>query len=748
MILQRIARLVGHHPRLVLAFWFLVIAAALPLAARVGTVLTAQPDTAPGSVAEEVASVLENEFANQEVYSVVLVSRGIEVGVGDPTFDRGYQEAVERLARLPGVNDIQRHDAVRGLGLISDDASYGVSLIGFEAVDLSAAKALTVRMREVLADISDIDFILSDGPATSEELERVSEQDARRAELFGLPLSLVILVIAFGAVVASGLPILTAITSIVMSFAILYVLGLAGAEFAVFTQSVVTMLGLATGIDYALLIVNRFREELRATPDPRAAAITTTLTAGKAVAFSGLTVMVALSALLVPPLAFIRSIGIGTIVVLASSVAVSLTAVPATLAVLGHRVNWLKVTRREPGQRSRSFWQRRARQVTLRPWAWTIGGVAVLVALSLPALGMQLADPGPRGLSERTDIRKTADALAGLGLEGLLKSFDLLIDFGEEGFYRPANVRAVSDLGRALETLSNVDNIYSPLNVRGVPRLFLYQYYASPETARQSELADLVEATVSREGRYALVRVFPPGSLTPREGNELAANIESLVADSGLSARLGGGYIHEVEWRRTLYASFPYAVAMVYLATLVLLGLAFRSLLIPIKSIVLNTLTVGAAYGVITLVFQEGFGARLVGLEAGIGFIDSSVPLFIFAVVFGLSMDYEVFLVARIFEAHRRGMSDRDAVVASIGATGGVITSAAAIMIVVFTIFIFSEVVFIKTLGLGLTVAILLDATLVRLALVPAVMGLAGTWNWWLPRPIAGLADRLDLGHD
>jgi RND superfamily putative drug exporter len=216
----------------------------------------------------------------------------------------------------------------------------------------------------------------------------------------------------------------------------------------------------------------------------------------------------------------------------------------------------------------------------------------------------------------------------------------------------------------------------------------------------------------------------------------------------GLTARIGGDFIYEHETTKALYGQFPLALGLVYLATFIVLGLAFRSLLIPIKAIVLNTLTVGAAFGVLTLIFQYGLGATLFGLAGGLGFVDTAVPLFIFALVFGLSMDYEVFLVARIHEAHERGYDDKAAVISALTSTGGVISSAAAVMIAVFLPFVFSEVVLIKTLGLGLAVAIFLDATVVRLTLVPAVMALAGRWNWWLPKPFARLAERVNLSHD
>lgn len=743
-MIRSLARFVVRHPRWVLAFWLSQLALALPLAAQVGGVLNAQADITPNSVAASVSAVLRDDFATQGAETViVVVSSPDGFAPGDPRFDRPYDDAVKRLTALEGVELLQDYRDDPSLPLNDDRGRYGVALLGLANDTPIDGTEMVQQIRDEL-DRSDLEFTLAGGLATLDELEKVSERDTQRAELFGLPLSLMVLVVAFGALVASALPLLVALTSITLSLAALFMLG-QFMDFAVFTESVVTMLGLATGIDYALLMVNRFREELRFNFDPRVAAERTALTAGRAVAFSGLTVMVALSALLVPPLSVIRSIGIGTIVVLAVSVVVSLTALPALLALLGHRVNRLRVTRREPGMRSRTFWRDRALVVMRRPWLFAIGGSALLLLLSLPAATMQVADPGPLGLSDRSESRQTIAALAELGLEGVLSTAEVLIDFGEGGFFSPSNVRAVSGFARALDELPLVRTVVSPLSAPSVPTLFVYQYYATAESARSSELAELVAATVSSNDRFVLVQVLPVRSLVPHESAELRDQIEAAAVAADLSVQIGGSDVYESEWSGVLYRSFPYAIALVYLATLVLLGLAFRSLLIPLKAIVLNTLTVGAAYGVITIIFQHGFLSELVGISSGLGFIDSTAPLFIFAIVFGLSMDYEVFLVTRILEGHDQGMSDRTAVSTALASTGGVITSAATIMVVVFSVFIFSEVVLIKTLGVGLTVAVILDATLVRLVLVPAVMILAGRWNWWLPGPIARLAAKVDL---
>jgi len=739
-VITFLANLASRRPRLVLAAWLLLTVASLPFASRVGEVLTAQPESPASGVGRAVELLVEEEFALPESETLVAVVRPLEAVPDDfPSAAHDVKLDALRLDLLDvqGVAFVQDYRNAAGLDLVSEEGRFSVVLIGLEPTNMAASKETVAGVRAAFAKQPALSYDLSGGAATVIELEQVSQRDARRAEVYGLPISLLILIVAFGALLAAGLPLLSAVTTIVVSSAALFFVGQV-IEFAVFTRTVVTMLGLATGIDYALLMVSRFREELRASGDSREAARLTTLGAGRAVAFSGLTVMVALLALLVPPVAFIRSIGVGTMVVLSVSVLVALTAVPAMLALLGRRINWLRIGKREPGLRSSAFWRARAEQILRRPLLWTVLGTAFLVILALPTLRMQVADPGPRGLSQATEARRVIGALADLGLEGVLSPFDVVVDFGAEGFFHPASVRKISLAERALEGLADVQTVTSPLALDTVPRLFLYQYYASQELAMSSEVAPLVRATVSENGRYVLIRVVPTGSLTPARGGELHGAILASLGELEVDALVGGGYVRSLESTAAIYSSFPLALGLVALATAVLLGLAFKSVLIPLKAVVLNLLTVGAAFGVLVLVLQDGVLAGLLGTGPVLGYIDANAPLFIFAIVFGLSMDYEVFLVARIREAHERGLNDHDAVASAMGATGGVITSAAAVMVTLFVLLLFSQVELIRALGIGLSVAIVLDATLVRMILVPAMMTLAGRWNWWLPGFLRG----------
>jgi len=749
-LLNAIGRLTSSYPRRILAFWGLLLLLGAPLAGRVGEVLTTDAGVAPGSEAQRVRRILVREFAGNSNHQLLLVADAGGASAGERRrYEAQFNALLDRVADLSEVERVldSRSQSAFDIPSLSAEAGSSVALITLKSRNKMEVEGAVERIREVLPESGGLELLLTGSVPVEQEINAISEGDTRRAELFGLPLSLVVLGVAFGALVAASLPLMVALLSITLSLATLYLLGQLF-TFATFAQIVVTMLGLATGIDYALLMVNRFREELARSEDPRHAALVTTQTAGKAVTFSGLTVLIALSALLVPPLAFVQSIGVASLVVMLFSVLISLTALPAALTLLGPRVNALRLTRLVPGRRSRAFWTARARAITERPLLWALAGTLVLLLMALPALNMQVAFAGVRGLTQETDTQRAQLILEELGFDSLLRSFDVVVDFGERGFFHPSSVRATSEFTRAVDELGLVTQTLTPTTAGGLPAIMLAGYYANQETALESPLEELVTATVSRDGRYALMRAFPVSGLTPAQGAHLESRLHALAEEGELDVFVGGSLVIEREWAEVLYNSFPYAVGLVYLATFVLLGLAFRSLLIPLKSILLNTLTVGAAFGVITLVFQTGWGAQLFGLPGGLGFVESSVPIFIFAIVFGLSMDYEVFLVARIVENHGRGMNDQDAVVHAVGATGGVITSAALIMGVVFAVFLFSHVVLIKTLSLGLTVAVLLDATLVRLALVPAVMLLAGTWNWWLPRPVARWAQRLDLGHD
>jgi RND superfamily putative drug exporter len=764
---EALARLVTSYPRRIVGLWLALAVLALPFSLRAPGTMTADTGGVENSRAAFVRDLVEENFAGQDAYNLLLViDGGSSLGVGDPGFETAYERIYSRLTASGLVAGILDYRQPGALTLQSGDGRYAVAVLGLSAKSDELAKEAVGLIRAINKEVLEGTpgatpaVYVTGVSAVVKDMEDLTESDTRRAEVIGLPLSLIILLIAFGAAVAASIPILVGVLAITLTMAVLFVVG-QFVTVSIFATSVVTMLGLATGIDYALLMVGRFREELKGHgtnstkgPSAQEAAIITTQTAGRAVAFSGLTVMIALCALLIPPLPFIQSLGAGGIIVLFFSMSLSVTLVPALLTLLGERVNRLKVVRGEPGARSRAFWRRWGEFVLRRPLLFAGAATLALLLLTAPALRMELGFTGARGLSTRAESRLALDGLTAVGLIGALQTFDVLIDFGDpeegaRGVYHPLSLRSITALSRAAAELDNVREVVSATTAP-VPGVLLRGYFATQETALKSPLAELARATVSENGRYALVRVYPSGETNPSEGQRLANDLEALVRAQGLGAvsQIGGEYQGQLEWTEALYGRFPLAVALIFAATFILLGVAFKSLVIPLKSILLNTLTVGAAYGLLTLVFQEGFLIRLTGLPGGLGMVESTTPILVFAVIFGLSMDYEVFLVSRIYEGHRRGMTDREAVVYALATTGGVITSAALIMGVVFSVFIWAGVTSMQTVGFGLAVAVILDATLVRMMLVPTVMVLAGRLNWWLPGPLRRALKGLSITHD
>lgn len=581
------------------------------------------------------------------------------------------------------------------------------------------------------------------GQAIADDFTEFAESDTKRSEFAALPLTALVLLGVFGALVATGLPLLVGVLSITVAMAGLY--GLTRVtEVSTFAQSVITMLGLGAGIDYALLMVNRFREELSKDRDARGAAARTVLTAGRSVLFSGLTVAIAMAALVLPPLAFVRSMGLGGMLAVLLTVAASVTALPALLALLGERVNSPRLLRFPWAQNAgaSATWTSLARRVTSRPGLAVLLSTLFLLTLALPALNMRTGYAGAWGLTPGVESRDALADVRALGAGGLLSQFEVILDLGE-GRYGPDDRARFQRVVEELRALPGVQTVVSPF----LTPADLAGSAGSGGTDALAALSLLTQRSLSEDRRLLRVTVVPDAYLRADQIDPFEARLRGVLETSGFRFLLGGAPIGEREFSRALTNALPAAVLTVFAATFVLLMVAFRSLLVPLKSLLMNTLTVGAAYGVVTLVVQGGVLAGPLGIPNDVGVLDSSLPLILFAVLFGLSMDYEIFLLSRVQEEVLRGHDGDEAVVLAVGRTARVITSAALIMFIVFAAFIAGRVVANKSIGLGLAVAVALDATLVRLVLVPAFLKLAGRWNWWLPGWLDRLLPRLRLEH-
>jgi trehalose monomycolate/heme transporter len=533
------------------------------------------------------------------------------------------------------------------------------------------------------------------GPVFNTFIES-SQADLRRSETFSAPVAIVLLLLVFGGLVAGALPVLTGIATVTCAVAVLGFI----AHFhtvSVFALNVSSVIGLGLGIDYSLLVTNRFREELRAGATVEQAVATTAGTAGVATLISGGTVMIGFGALMLSRLNVLWSMGLGGVVVVAASVLASLTLLPALLALFGRRVDSLALpfTR---GRDTRAFWHGLATIVMRRPVLFIAVVLVAVLALASPARAFHPGVAGAESLPPG-DPTFTADQLLRDQLGAPPHSPILVVATG------------VTDLSRATE-LENELRSVSAAQVRGAP-----------------DVEPPVQANYLKEG-IAIYEVAQPDGNNDRSTRDLLDRLRSVSPPPGVRVLLTGEAPAYLDFLKILQSDFPKIFAVVLALTMLLLLLSFRSIALPVKAVLMNLLSVGAAIGILTWIFQEGHLADLLNFKA-VGFIDAIVPVVMFCGLFGLSMDYEVFLLSRIREEYLSGKDNSAAVASGMERTGQIITSAALILVVVIGTLLFSSLMLNKALGVSFAAAIFLDATLIRLLLVPAMMRVLGNLNWW-----------------
>jgi RND superfamily putative drug exporter len=551
--------------------------------------------------------------------------------------------------------------------------------------------------------------------AIEHDLDPVFADDLTRGELIAVPIALLILVFTFGTL-AFLVPFAFAVVTIPTALALVWVFA-NFVELATYLQNMVTLIGLGIAIDYSLLVVHRFREELRRDPDRTEAIVRTMDTAGRAVVFSGTAVAIGLALLLFMPLPFLRGFGLGGLIIPAVSLVAALTFLPVALSLVGARLDAVRLLPRSwlenRGDHERGFWAWLAHGIMRHAKVVAPLTAGLLLLLAAPILALELGPGGNEGIPRGLEAVDGYDVLADAVGAGATAPTSIVVDTGTAGGVRdPAVERAVVDLTRGLEadpevagvrfgrTLQHVDSTGRFLNVEVIGR----SDYGKPESL----------AFVDR------LR----GEIIPAAGSP-----DSAVVYAGGGPPGGKDFLH------LTYTAFPWLVLGVLVATFVLLMRAFRSVVLPLKAIVLNLLSIGAAYGLMVIVFKWGAGEPI-GLIA-YDQIEGWIPVMLFAVLFGLSMDYEVFLVSRMREEWDAGATNEEAVVLGLTKTGRLVTAAGLIMFAAFTGFVAGSVVGLQQFGFGLAAAILIDVTIVRALLVPSAMKLFGRWNWWMPDVLA-----------
>jgi putative drug exporter of the RND superfamily len=688
-----------------------------------------------GGEAEAVDRELAEDFKSPYVHRVVLVVQGLS-GSGS--------EALGRIAKTlraePGVSGVLSrldwdNDLFRGKG------GGTLVIVGLEPSD-GSVEALIPKLREradalqsqLRPQFPGIKLELTGETPLNFDLRKVSADDVNHAETRVLPVTLVLLLLAFGSLVAAMLPLGVGVLAISMTMGAAALLA-HYLHLSILVQNLATMLGLGLGIDYALLMVSRFREALAAGHDPGVAADIAASNAGRVLVISAATVAIGFAALLTVPISELSSIGVAGLLVAAMSVLLATTILPWVLALLGHRINaWNIGFAMRLGNAGASLaeldsrWRRWGMAVTARPWIALILAATPLLLLTWQARKIEVGFPPGDWLPARAESVQALHSLDDMGRAGIVQSLRVVLEL-------PPNAPATSQAGwTAVSALTK--------RLAGDPRAA--QVISLPSLAAMAERPDVIafvpessrRSFLRSDGRAALLEVLPAQGVTSGEQiqwvRELrSANVGAITGVPGATLRVGGIPGLNADYDSVVRERLPKVMELVVGGSLLALLLGLRSIFAAVKAIVLNLLSVGAAFGALVLVFQQGHGSGVFGVVGGTGAVFPIVPILSFAIVFGLSMDYEVFLVARVLEERRRGLSERAAVVEGLASTARLITSAAAIMVAVFAAFTLGNFLIVKMLGFTLAVAVIIDATLVRMVIGPALLCLAGDWNWW-----------------
>ena len=701
-LFSRLAASMARHRRAVIVTWLLVVFAAAPLALTLSSALSGAGWEAQGSIAQQVRDELRKHFASLGAESPVVVYHQATPITSDPSGLRALVAKLEHAPRSQAVVDPFAMPVEAGL--ISRDGRTALipvtQKVGSDAQRPIAAGELGSYVATLPLAAGAQAKVTGEWPVWS-DFNEVNAEALHKAELLsGVP-TLILLFVAFGAMIAAGIPLLLAVAGIAVGFAVLHVLSWV-TPMSVWSMNFSMMIGLAVGIDYSLFIVSRYREERAEGKDAITAIENTMSTAGKAVFLSALTVVLSLAAVFLVPVMVFRSMALGMILSVVAVALAALTLLPAILVALGDKVLVTRGTK-DPDIVAESRWARWTGVALRRPGTVLAIGLVLLGALGVPALGMELGMPG----ASVVDTGRTSR-----------DGYELLVEGFGPGAAAPAFVTVPAAEANAVVEAAAID----------------------------PNVADALVVTPPAATGRVVVRVTPKtpvdDSATGAMVDRLRSNLDTAVP----AARVGGPAAQNRDLTNVLTGRAPYAIGVILIVAFLLLLIVFRSLVVALFSIVMNLLTVGAAFGFATIVFQQGIGTGLLGIQHQ-GFVDAWAPLFFFALLFGLSMDYQLFLLAAIRERYQATGDTKRAIGEGIARTGRPITNAALIMIVVFIAFGVTGPIPPTELGLTLAMAVLLDATVVRVMLVPATMALLGERSWYVPKWLARLLPDVHFSH-
>jgi RND superfamily putative drug exporter len=723
-MLNRLALFTVRRRRWVLSLTVIFIVVASVFGTGAFGVLKSEGFNDPSSESVKAETLLDENFGGGEP-NIVLVLSANGQNVDSPSLTSQGQALTKQLASISGVDQVLSYWSTGNAPTLrSADSESALIVARLDGEDEFVDQQLALVKEQLTGSQGDFNVVLGGSDAVFADIGSTIESDLLRAELIAIPLTLILLLFVFRSVIAALLPLFVGVTAIFGTLLSLFIIG-SVTDVSIYAVNLTTALGLGLAIDYSLFIVSRFREELQAGRTNEAAVVRTIETAGKTILISALTVAVSLSALLVFPLYFLRSFAYAGIAVVLLALAGSILSLPALLAVLGQRVNSLRIgKRRVERAESEGAWHRIATFVMRRPIPIATAGVVFLVLLGLPFLRANFGTPDDRVLPTSAQSRQASEILraefSGNNAEG----------FGVVASGVSANqIDEIAATAAAISSLTGVDRVECAAGT-----------FANGESLTSGEADARFLATNGNSITW--MSVVPDFPVASPEGEKLVTEIRDL--DLPIDVAVEGQAAGLVDSKAAIGRSLPWAIAIIIIATFVLLFMMAGSLLVPLKALILNFLSLTATFGAMVWIFQDGNLSDPLGFTAT-GTIDISMPILMFCIAFGLSMDYEVFLLSRIKEEYDQVGDNESSVALGLERTGKIISAAALLLSITFFAFGTSDVSFIKMFGIGLGLAVLMDATIVRAFLVPAFMKLAGNANWWAPRPLRRFHDRFGL---
>jgi RND superfamily putative drug exporter len=709
-MLEGLARWSYRHRRLMVVIWIVALVGFVALGSTIGGDYSTD-FSLPGAESQEAFDLLEERFPDFAGDTAQIVFKA-DAGVHDPRTQSAMEDLFGEIAQVDRVIGVDSPYSERGAEQVSPDGTIAFAAVRFEAVE---GEAVPIEIADEIVDLSagaEIDGLTIEPGGNVIIFSEFEEPGG--AEMIGLLFAIVILLITFGSVLAMALPIMSAMFGIGIGLSLVFLFA-TFINVPDFAPQLASMIGIGVGIDYALFIVTRYRQQLAHGLDPEQATLVALTTSGKAVLFAGTVVAISLLGILLMGFTLVEGLAVGGAATVAVTMIASVTLVPAVLGFVGRNIDrWrLPWFHRDESGHERTIWYRWSRIVQRRPiWPALIGLVA-LVTLSIPVFSISLgfADAGS-GSTDRSSRR----------------AYDLLSEGFGPGFNGPLLLAAEIDDQEDIAALESLQG-----TLAGTPGI-----------------AGATPPFVNEEGNAAVMTAFPTTSPQEKETTKLVEDLRADVIPDALAGTdtnvvIGGQTAGVVDFSEANRERLPILIAVVIALSFILLVVVFRSILVPVKAAIMNLLSIGAAYGVLVAIFQWGWGKDLIGVDATAP-IEAWSPMMLFAILFGLSMDYEIFLLSRIREEYLRTGDNASAVANGLANTARVITAAAAIMVTLFLSFVFAfEERAIKLFGMGLAVAIFVDATIVRMVLVPATMELLGDANWWLPRALQRILPKIQI---